>query len=69
MKSEKELMWQYIKQNDLQFYNSLSSLEKTLYLMRLEKTLSFRLYVLRSRMYELFELIIGGLRKWHLMKR
>ena len=63
MKSEKDLMWQYIKQNDLQFYNSLSSLEKTLYLMQLEKTLSFRLYVLRSRIRELFESIIGGLRK------
>ena len=63
MKSEKDIMWQYIKQNDFQFYNSLSSLEKTLYLMRLEKTLSFRLYVLRSRIRESFELIIGGLRK------
>lgn len=63
MKSEKDLMWQYIKQNDLQFYNSLNSLEKILYLMQLEKTLSFRLYVLRSRIRELFELIIGGLRK------
>ena len=63
MKSEKDLMWQYIKQNDFQFYNSLSSLEKTLYLMRLEKTLSFRLYVLKSRIRESFELIIGGLRK------
>ena len=65
MKSEKDLMWQYIKQNDFQFYNSLSSLEKMLYLMQLEKTLSFRLYVLRSRICELFELIIGGFRnKW-----
>ena len=64
MKSEKDLMWQYIKQNDFQFYNSLSSLEKMLYLMRLEKTISFRLYVLRSRICELFELIIGGLRKF-----
>ena len=63
MKSEKDLMWQYIKQNDFQFYNSLSSLEKTLYLMRLDETISFRLYVLRSRICELFELIIGGLRK------
>ena len=63
MKSEKDLMWQYIKQNDFQFSNSLSSLEKTFYLMRLEKTLSFRLYVLRSRIRESFELIIGGLRK------
>ena len=63
MKSEKDLMWQYIKQNDFQFYNSLSSLEKILYIMRLEKTLSFRLYVLRSRICESFELIIGGLRK------
>lgn len=63
MKSEKDLMWQYIKQNDFQFYNSLSSLEKTLYLMRLEKTLSFRLYVLRSRICESFELMVGGLRK------
>ena len=63
MKSEKDLMWQYIKQNDLQFYNSLSSLEKTLYLMRLEKTISFRLYVLRSRIRESFEIIIGGFRK------
>ena len=63
MKSEKDLMWKYIKQNDLQFYNSLSSLEKTLYLMQLEKTLSFRLYVLRARICESFELIIGGLRK------
>lgn len=63
MKSEKDLMWQYIKQNDFQFYNSLNSLEKTLYLMRLDKTLSFRLYVLKSRICELFELIIGGLRK------
>ena len=63
MKSEKDLMWQYIKQNDFQFYNSLSSLEKALYLMQLEETLSFRLYVLRSRICESFELIIGGLRK------
>lgn len=63
MKSEKDLMWQYIKQNDFQLYNSLSSLEKMLYLMRLEKTLSFRLYVLKSRIRESFELIIGGLRK------
>ena len=63
MRSEKDIMFEYIKQNDLQFYNSLSSLEKTLYLMRLEKTLSFRLYVLRSRICESFELIIGGLRK------
>ena len=63
MKSEKDLMWQYIKQNEFQFYNSLSSLEKMLYLMQLEKTLSFRLYVLRSRIRESFELIIGGLRK------
>ena len=63
MKSEKDLMCQYIKQKDFQFYNSLSSSEKTLYLMQLEKTLSFRLYVLRSRICELFELIIGGLRK------
>ena len=63
MKSEKDLMWQYIKQNDLQFYNSLNSLEKMLYLMQLEKTISFRLYVLRSRIRESFELIIVGLRK------
>ena len=56
-------MFEYIKQNDWQFYNSLNSLEKMLYLMRLEKTLSFILYVLRSRICELFELIIGGLRK------
>lgn len=28
MKSEKDLMYQYIKQNDLQFYYSLSSLGK-----------------------------------------
>ena len=63
MKSDKDLMWQYIKQNDLQFYNSLSSLEKMLYLMQLEKTLSFRLYVLKSRIREFLELIIGGLRK------
>ena len=63
MKSEKDLMWQYIKQNDFQFYNSLRSLEKKHYLMQLEKTLSFRLYVLRSRICESFELIIGGLRK------
>ena len=63
MRSEKDLMWQYIKENDLQFYNSLNSLEKMLYLMKLQKTLSFRLYVLRSRMCELFESIIGGLRK------
>ena len=63
MKSEKDLMWQYIKQNDFQFYNSLSSLEKTLYLMRLDETLSFKLYVLMSRIRESFELIIGGLRK------
>ena len=63
MKSEKDIMFEYIKQNDWQFYNSLNSLEKMLYLMRLEKTLSFILYVLRSRICELFELIIGGLRK------
>ena len=63
MRSEKDIMFEYIKQNDWQFYNSLSSLEKTLYLMRLEKTLSFRLYVLKSRICESFELIIGGLRK------
>ena len=63
MKSEKDLMWKYIKQNDFQFYNSLSSLEKMLYLMRLDETISFRLYVLRSRICESFELIIGGLRK------
>ena len=63
MKSEKDLMFEYIKQNDWQFYNSLSSLEKTLYLMRLEKTISFRLYVLKSKIRESFELIIGGLRK------
>ena len=63
MISEKDIMFEYIKQNDLQFYNSLSSLEKTLYLMRLEETISFRLYVLKSRIRELFELIIGGLRK------
>ena len=63
MKSEKDLMWQYIKQNDFQFYNSLSSLEKTLYLMRLDETLSFKLYVLMSRIRESFGLIIGGLRK------
>ena len=67
MKSEKDIMFEYIKQNDWQFYNSLSSSEKILYLMRLEKTLSFRLYVLRSRMCELFELIIGGL-KWRKKK-
>ena len=36
MKSEKDLMYQYIKQNDLQFYYSLSPLEKILYLMQLE---------------------------------
>ena len=63
MKSEKDIMFEYIKQNGWQFYNSLSSLEKILYLMRLEKTLSFRLYVLRSRICESFKLIIGGLRK------
>ena len=63
MKSEKDLMWQYIKQNDFQFYNSLNSLEKILYLMRLDETLSFKLYALRSRICESFELIIGGLRK------
>ena len=63
MKSEKDLRFEYIKQNDWQFYNSLSSSEKILYLMQLEKTLSFRLYVLRSRICESFELIIVGLRK------
>lgn len=63
MKSEKDLMYQYIKQNNLQFYYSLSPLEKILYLMQLEETLSFRLYVLRSRIHELSELIIGVLRK------
>ena len=63
MKSEKDIMFEYIKQNDWQFYNSLSSLEKIFYLMQLEETISFRLYVLRSRICELFELIIGGLRK------
>ena len=63
MKSEKDLLWQYIKQNDLSFYDSLSSLEKIIYIEQLKKTLSFRLYVLRSRICELFELIIGGLRK------
>ena len=63
MKSEKDLMLQYIKQNDFQFYNSLNSSEKILYLMQLDETISFRLYVLRSRICELFELIIGGLRK------
>ena len=63
MKSEKDIMFEYIKQNDWQFYNSLNYLEKMLYLMQLEKTLSFRLYVLRSRICESFELIIGGLRK------
>ena len=67
MRSEKDIMFEYIKQNDWQFYNSLSSLEKTLYLMRLEKTLSFRLYVLRSRICESFELIIGWL-KWRKKK-
>lgn len=63
MKSEKDLMYQYIKQNDLQLYYSLSPLGKILYLMQLEETISFRLYVLRSRIHELFELIIGVLRK------
>ena len=63
MRSEKDIMFEYVKQNDWQFYNSLNSLEKMLYLMKLEKTLSFRLYVLRSRICELFKLIIGGLRK------
>ena len=63
MKSEKDIMFEYIKQNDWQFYNSLSSLEKIFYLMQLEETISFRLYVLRSRICELFESIIGGLRK------
>lgn len=63
MKSEKDLMYQYIKQNDLQFYYSLSPLGNILYLMKLEETLSFRLYVLRQRIHELFELIIGVLRK------
>ena len=63
MRSEKDIMFEYIKQNDLQFYNSLSSLEKMLYIMQLEEKPSFRLYVLRSRICELFELIIGGLRK------
>lgn len=63
MKSEKDIMFEYIEKNDLQFYYSLSPLEKILYLMQLEETLSFRLYVLRSRICELFELIIGGLRK------
>lgn len=62
MKSEKDLMYQYIKQNNLQFYYTLSPLGKILYLMQLDETLSFRLYVLRSRICELFELIIGGLR-------
>lgn len=62
MKSEKDIMFEYIKKNDLQFYYSLSPLGKILYLMQLEETLSFRLYVLRSRICELFELIIGGLR-------
>ena len=65
MKSEKDLMYQYIKQNNLQFYYSLSPLGKILYLMQLEETLSFRLYVLRSRIRELFELIIGGLKCIH----
>ena len=63
MRSEKDIMFEYIKQNDWLFYNSLNSLEKMLYLMKLEKTL----YVLRSRMCELFELIIGGL-KWRKKK-
>ncbi len=63
MRSEKDIMFEYIKQNDWRFYNSLNSFEKILYLMKLEKTLSFRLYVLRARICELFELIIGGLRK------
>lgn len=65
MKSEKDLMYQYIKQNNLQFYYSLSPLEKILYLMQLDETLSFRLYVLRSRISELFELVIGGLKCIH----
>ena len=63
MKSEKDIMFEYIKQNDWQFYNSLNSLEKMLYLMQLEKTLSFKLYVIRARICESFEIIIGGLRK------
>ena len=65
MKSEKDIMFEYIKKNDLQFYYSLSPLGKILYLMQLEETLSFRLYVLRSRICELFELIIGGLKCIH----
>lgn len=52
MKSESDLAFEYIKKNGWQFYNSLTVLEKALYIGKVKRSVDFKLFVLRQRMCE-----------------
>lgn len=52
MKSESELAFEYIRKNGWQFYNSLTALEKALYIGKVKRSIDFKLFVLRQRIFE-----------------
>lgn len=61
MKSDAEILKEYVEKDD--FYNSLSTQEKLLYIVTIRDTTDFELYLLKARLKELFELIIESVKK------
>lgn len=55
MKSENEILHEYIDRQDKNFYDELSHGEQILYLCQVRDTIGFKRYLLSCRMYEFFK--------------
>lgn len=62
MKSDMEVLHEYIEEYDEEFFNSLSYVEKTLFLCQLRDTLSFSLYLLGYRILEFCHIFVECIR-------
>ena len=58
MKSESDVMYEYIMENHKQAYEELTGMEKILFLMSVDQSVSFKKYLLRYRIKEFVRTIL-----------
>lgn len=63
MKSDMEILHEYVEEYNRDFYESLSAEEQILYLCQLRDTEHFTLYLLRYRMLEFVSRLVKSMGK------
>lgn len=64
MRSEKDIMYEYIMENHKQFYEELTGMEKILFLMSIEESVDFKKYALK---YRIKEFVRKLLERWNII--